>query len=140
MATGNKGTYLEDAILNWLKGAAFPTAPATLYVALYTAAPTDANASGTEVTGNAYARAAITTTTGWSTISNGANGDQVSNAGTVNFPTPTPAGWGTVTHWALYDAATLGNEIYWNALTASKTINAGDTVQFAAGALVLAED
>ena len=135
---GNKGTYLEDALLNWVKGTAFPAAPANLYVALYTATPTDAGASGTEVTGGSYARIAIASS-GWSAISNGANGDQVSNAGVVTFATPTLT-WGTVGWFALYDAVTVGNEVYWNALTVSKTINSGDTVSFAIGALVIAED
>lgn len=135
---GNKGTYLEDKILSWLKGTAFPAAPANVYVALYTATPSDTSASGTEVSGGSYARVAVPAA-GWSAISGGANGDQVSNSGAVNFATPTAA-WGTVGWFAIYDAITAGNELYWNALTASKTINSGDTVNFAAGALVIAED
>src|SRR5487761_831231 len=123
---GNKGTYLEDSILNWIKGTAFPAVNATVYVALYTATPSDTSGSGTEVSGGSYARIGIADTA-WSAISNGANGDQISNANIVTFATLT-AGWGTVGWFALYDALTLGNELYWAALTASKTINSGDTV------------
>ena len=140
MATGTSmSSYLEDQLLNWLKGAAFAASPATLYVALYTANPTDANASGTEVTGNAYARVAITSATGWSAIvaAGAGTGDSITNGGIVTFPTPTPAGWGTVTGFALYDASTLGNEIVWAALTASKVINAGDAVTFPIAALAV---
>jgi hypothetical protein len=142
MATGTSlSSYLEDQILNWIKGTAFVGAPVTLYAALYTASPTDAAASGTEVTGNAYARVAITSSTGWSVIAAGAagTGDSITNAGIITFPTPTAA-WGTVLAMALYDAATVGNEVVWAALTASKVINSGDTVSFAVGAISIAVD
>src|SRR5579871_3682493 len=114
MATGSSiSSYLEAQILNWVKGTNIAAAPATLYVALYTANPNDASASGTEVTGNGYARAAVTSSTGWSSITdNGAgNGSVISNAGVITFATPTPAGRGTVTGFALYDAVSGGNEI-----------------------------
>lgn len=140
MATGTSmSSYLEDQLLNWFKGTNFVASPATLYCALYTANPTDANASGTEVSGNAYARTAITSATGWSAIAaaGAGTGDSITNSGIVTFPTPTGAGWGTVTGFALYDAVTVGNEVVWAALTASKVINAGDTVTFAIGALAI---
>ena len=142
MATGTSlSSYLEDQILNWIKGTAFVGAPVTLYAALYTASPTDAAASGTEVTGNAYARVAITSSTGWSAITDGGAGvgSSMTNTGVITFPTPTAA-WGTVIGMALYDAATLGNEVIWSALTASKVINSGDTVDFAVGAIAIAVD
>lgn len=143
MATGTSiSSYLEAQFLNWVKGTNVVAAPATLYVALYTSAPNDADASGTEVSGNAYARTAVTSATGWSAITdNGAgNGAVISNSGTITFPTPTPSGWGTVTHFALYDSLTNGHELYWAVLSASKVINAGDTVSFAIGALTITLD
>ena len=131
-------SYLEDQLLNWIKGTTFVAAPANLYAALYTANPNDAQASGTEVSGNAYARVAIASS-GWSAIAaaGAGTGDSITNSGVVTFPTPTGAGWGTVTGFALYDAASVGNEIVWAALTASKVINAGDTVTFAIGAIAI---
>ena len=142
MATGTSlSSYLEAQILNWAKGAAFVGAPVTLYAALYTVDPTDASASGTEVVGNAYARVAITSSTGWSAITDGGKGvgASITNAGVITYPTPTAA-WGTVGWFALYDAATVGNSIYADALTLSKIINSGDTVSFAVGAISIAVD
>ena len=52
---GSFSNFLELEVLDHVFGAAVYTAPATLYIALYTVAPTDA-AGGTEVTGGAYAR------------------------------------------------------------------------------------
>lgn len=81
-----KSDYLENANLNWLRGTAFPAAPSTLYVGLYSAAPTDA-AGGTEFAGNAYARVAG--------VFGAPSGDQISNSAQVVFPIATPAGQGT---------------------------------------------
>lgn len=135
-----KSQYIENALLNWLKGTTFPTAPATVYVALFTTAPTnDAGASAVEVTGGSYARASITTTTGFSAISGApAAAAQISNGGTVTFATPT-ANWGTIVAVGIYDALTVGNLLYWNSV-ASQVVNSGVVTSFAASALVISDD
>ena len=51
---GSKSDYLENEILDHVLGGADYSRPATVYIALYTAAPTDAG-GGTEVTGGSYA-------------------------------------------------------------------------------------
>ena len=124
---GNFSKYISDQVINWVKGTAFAGAPANLYVALFTTMPAYDGTGAVEVSGGA--------------ISNGANGDQVSNSADASFPTPT-AGWGTVLGYGLYDASSAGNLIAFNTLTGgSKVINSGDTpVKFAAGALVFASD
>ena len=53
--------YLEDKVLDHVFGGNAYTAPSTLYVALYTVAPTDTG-GGTEVSGGAYARQTATFT------------------------------------------------------------------------------
>ena len=135
--------FLENKIIDHvLRGTAY-VAPATVYVALLTAAPTDAG-GGTEVTGGAYARVAITTalttfagTQGAaSTVASSGTGGVTSNNAAVTFPIPT-AGWLTATHWAIYDAPTAGNLLIHAPLTLAKTINISDTVSFAAGALTV---
>ena len=130
----NKATDL------FLRGQAF-TAPATLYFGLSTAACSDSSV-GTEVTGGSYARVSLTANlTNWSgtqsagsTTASSGTGGVTSNNSAINFATPS-AGWGTVTHWGLYDASSSGNLWICAALTSSKTINSGDSVSFAAGAL-----
>jgi len=135
---GNKSKYLSDELLNWLKGTSVASAPANTYVALFTTLPAYDGTGGTEVSGGAYARVAVASS-GWAAISNGANGDQTSNSAAVDFTTPS-ASWGTVLGFGLYDASTAGNLLWFADLTTSKTINSGDTVSFAIGALVVAED
>ena len=134
---GNASTYVQSARLNWVKGTTYPTAPANLYIALFTVAPTNAGTGGTEVSGGSYARVAIASA-GWSAISGGSP-STISNSGAASFVTAT-ANWGTVVAFALYDAATAGNMIVTAALTTNQTINTGATASFAAGSLVLNED
>src|SRR5260221_10682136 len=85
-----KSTYLEDKLLNWMKGTAFGAAPATVYVALFTTAPADDGTGGVEESGGSYARAAITTSTGFSAISGGIAPHQISDNGPGTFARPTP--------------------------------------------------
>jgi hypothetical protein len=51
--------YLEDAVLDHVFRNTALTSPTTVYVALYTATPSDAG-GGTEVSGGSYARTAGT--------------------------------------------------------------------------------
>jgi hypothetical protein len=129
--------FLETALINHLfRGTAY-TAPGTWYVSLHTAACSD-SATGTEVSGGSYARVGVASGTGtWAAVSAG-NGT-TSNSAVITFPTPS-AGWGTVTHFALWDASSTGNQLICQALTVSKTINAGDTVTFPIGALTIQID
>jgi hypothetical protein len=122
--------YLEDKIIDHiLRNQAF-TPPATVYLALFTSAPSDAG-GGTEVSGGSYARQAVTLSA--------ASGGASSNSADITFPTAT-ADWGTVTHCALMDAATSGNMLMWTPLDASKTVNNGDTFKIEAGDLDVTVD
>ena len=132
---GSKSDFLELKLLDHVLGKVVYTAPATVYIALYTVAPGDAG-GGTEVTGGSYARVAVTNNlTNWPAAAAGAK----ANGTEITFPTAT-ANWGTVVAFAILDAATGGNFLYWGDLTASKTINNGDTAKFAVGDLDITED
>jgi hypothetical protein len=127
VATGTSMTnFLEDALLNEVLRNIGYTPAATVYVGLFTTATTDAG-GGTEVTGNAYARQAVTF--------GAPSGGQVANSADVLFPVATPAGWGTVTHWAIFDALSGGNMLIHAPLTAPVTVDAGEQYVFRAGQL-----
>jgi len=117
--------YLENALINATLRNTSYTSPSTIYVALYTSDPTDAN-TGTEVSGGSYARTSVT----FGAPSNGAS---LSNAD-CTFPQAT-ASWGTVGWIGLMDASTSGNLLYHTALDASKTIDSGDIFKIASGSL-----
>jgi hypothetical protein len=117
--------YLEDALINaTLRNTAY-TSPTTVYLALYTTDPTDAD-TGTEVSGNGYARQSIT----FGAPSNGVS----SNTAAIEFPQATGS-WGTVAYIGIRDASTTGNLLYHTALDASKTIATGDVFRVAIGSL-----
>ena len=119
--------YLENALLNATLNATTYTAPATVYVSLWTSDPTDAG-SGTEVSGGSYARTAVSFATASGTSGN------VLNDADVTFPTAT-ASWGTVGWIGINDAATSGNLLYHTALDTSKTIDSGDIFKISTGNL-----
>lgn len=114
--------YLENKVLLHVFGATAYTAPATLYVGLFTTDPGEAG-TGTEVSGGSYARQTIAFTV---------TDNQASNTAAVEFPTAT-ASWGTVTYAAVYDAASGGDMLAYGALTTSKTIASGDVLRIPAG-------
>ena len=131
----SKSNYLENEILDHILGGGDYTRPATVYVGLHTSNP-DEDDSGTEVSGGSYARVSVTNNaTNWPAASGGAK----SNGTAVTFPTAS-ASWGTVTHFGIYDAASAGNLLYYGALTASKSIDSGDTAEFAIGEIDITED
>jgi hypothetical protein len=117
--------YLEQALINaTLRGNNF-TAPTTIYVALFTSNPTDAN-TGTEVVGASYARTAVT-------FAAPSDGLTVS-AGDCTFPQATTT-WGTIGWIGLMDASTGGNLLYHTPLDVSKLIENGDIFKINAGNL-----
>jgi len=107
------------------------TSPTTVYAALFSAAPSDA-AGGTELTGNGYTRIAITM--------GAAAAGAISNSAAVTFPTATGSNWAAATHFAIFDAATVGNMIAWGTLDASRTVLVGDNAEFAIAALAVTMD
>jgi hypothetical protein len=135
--------YLENRLVDHLFRAQTLTAPANLHVSLHTADPGETGASELTTAG-AYARAAVTSSlANWAgtqgagtTVASSGTGGVTSNNGVISFPTPT-ANWGTVSHFAIWDAASGGNPLLYGALASSKTINSGDAVSFAAGTLTV---
>lgn len=149
--------FLENKMIDFLfraqalgitgASAAAGTGPTAFFFGLFTATPSDTG-GGTEVTGGSYARVSVTsalagfagtqglTTT---TVSSGASGTTANNAA-ITFPAPSAA-WGVVTSFAIFDATTAGNMLFWGALTTSKTINSGDAApSFAISAFTLQID
>ena len=117
--------FLENALLNATLNATTYTAPATVYVSLWTSDPTDAG-SGTEVSGGSYARTAVT----FGAPSNGAS----TNSADVTFPTAT-ASWGTVGWIGINDSSSGPNLLYHTALDTAKAIDSGDIFKISTGNL-----
>lgn len=131
-----KSNYLKAKVINHVLSLEAFTEPSSVFVALYTTAPTD-DTLGVEVTGNGYARQEITATNfAVATVTL----PQASNQQDITFPTATGGNWGTVVAFALLDAVTSGNMLLWSNLTTSKQVDDGDTVIFRTGQLTYSED
>ena len=158
---GSKSNWLENKLIDFLfRGQTLPftgataswSALPTLYVALGTAA---SDAAFTELASSgSYARVKLWATIGQAltdmagtqgagstTASTGTSGETSNNNAAV-FPTAT-ADWNggaTIGYFAIYDAPTGGNLLYWAALTTPRAVTNGVTASFAAAALTITED
>ncbi len=118
-------TYLANNLLDHvLKTASFPQ-PTNVYASLHSADPGTTGAS--ELSGGAYARVQHNT---WNAAASGS----ATNSGLITFPTAT-ADWTQATHFGLWDASTAGNFLGGGALDTAKTVQNGDTAEFADQAL-----
>jgi hypothetical protein len=122
--------YLENKILDHVLNNTSYTSPTTVYVGLFTTAPTDTT-SGTEVSGGSYARQVLSV----STASDGV----VTSDADVTFPQAT-ASWGTIVALGVHDALSSGNLLMYTDLTTSKTIDEGDILKVSTGSLTVTLD
>ena len=130
---GSFADFWEDEILDHIFNKGAYTAP-TIYVGLSTADPLDDASGNAEPGSGSYAR--VSTAAGdWNAASSGT----IDNLNPVDFPTATGS-WGTITHFTLWDAATVGNMLAHGSLGASKAIDTDDTASFAAGDLDVSLD
>jgi hypothetical protein len=108
-----------------------------LFVALHIADPGEAASQTTsECSFGAYARVAVPRTAGGWTVS----GNQVQNTAVINFPECT-SGSETVTHFSIGTSVSgAGQVLYKGALTASRNVSSGITLQFPATSITITED
>lgn len=143
----NMSNYLENKLIDFLfRGVAF-TPSSTLYIALCTAAPTDASTGSTisEISGGNYARQSLAiNTTNWSTTNadNGAtsSGTTGTTTNSVQIAWNAVTWTGTVTDVAICDALTGGNVLFYATLGASRTVASGDSISFGINSLSIQID
>ena len=130
-ATGGLTDYLSNKLIDYIWRGQTYNYPATMYLALYTALPSN-NTRGTEVSGGSYVRVPVNSSV-WSDPSAGT----ISNNVNLSFAVPT-ANWGNVVGCGLFDSANSGNLLWWAPVNSPKTIvNGGAAPRFDIGALTL---
>jgi len=150
MAGSKKDTFENALLLHIFQNASIAnigdatglrgsTAAGNLYVALFTAAPSESG-QGTEANYTGYARVAVARTSGGWTVS----GNNASNAAAVPFGQCT-AGSNTIVAFAICKAGTAGvdDAIYWGDITSPAgglAVSAGITPEFAIGEIDITED
>lgn len=126
--------YLEEAVLNHVFRNTNYTSPTTVYVGLFTDVPGDGG-TGTEVSGNGYARQAVVFTSPTQV-----SGDaQIENNAELEWPAAT-ASWGTIEAAAIFDAETGGNMLAPATLVTARLITEGDILRVPAGDLTVSLD
>lgn len=124
--------YAELKVLDLLfKNTAYSTPEA--YIGLFTSDPTDAG-SGTEVSGNGYARIRLD-----DKMASASSGSITNNAN-ITFAAASGGSFGSVTHIGIFDALTGGNLTAHGQLAAAKQIDDGDTFQITTGSLTISID
>lgn len=138
---GSKTNFQENNVKNELLGATAWAAPATVFFGLWTGAGTLTDAATGSTAGESaytgYARVSKTNdTTNFASV-----GDNVTkkNSTAITFPAST-GGTSTVTQVGVCSAATAGDMYLWADLTTSRTIDSGETPEFAANSFTYDED
>lgn len=125
--------YLEAQLINaTLRGATYTGGG--VYVALFTADPTDAG-TGAELNDSAYIRQRAHTTVASDGFTVPANGS-ASNTKNLIFPAIVD-GQKTITHWGVFDAQNGGNLLYHAAMLNPKTLDPTDVLSFPIGSLIV---
>jgi hypothetical protein len=126
--------YAQQQLLNAALNVAGYTLPTSLWLSLYTVAPTSMTA-GTEVVSTySYIReqAIFGAASGPSFVSLGPQS-------TITFPTASGGSWGTVVAFGLMDSPTGDNHLwFFGPLSQSRTINNGDQLVFPVDSLSVA--
>ena len=124
---GSLSTALHNKLVDHVLKTTPFSVPANIYVALYSAPPTEAG-GGTELTGNGYARKVHNS---WDEGAAGAS----ENTGAITFAAASGGDWLEAVAFALFDAITGGNFLGWGDLTVARTVLDGDNAEFADGEL-----
>lgn len=129
--------YLENALLDHLLKNTPYTKP-SLYFALFTSDPGESGVSGELTIGQlGYTRKQVTNDNTNFPPCSITGAASKSNATAIVFGPCATTSWGTVTHWAVYDAASAGNMLCHGALAESRTVVVGDSPKFSAGSFVI---
>ena len=102
---------------------------ANVYLALFTADPTESGVFTDEATFTGYARVLMAKATSWTD-----GGSTFTNANLVQFPQCT-GGTNTITHFAVCTLATAGQILYSGALNSPLAISNGIQPQFGIGSV-----
>ena len=126
----------EVLALNFLLNSQTATRPTTWYIALHTGDPGESGTANEVANTYSYQRTSVA----FDPAAQPSSGlTFCDNTTTITFPTANGGNWGTITHISIKTSQTYATTtaLFKGALTASKTVNDGDTFQIQAGQLVI---
>jgi len=122
--------YLEQKLLDHVSRIAAYTQPSGLTIGLSTTTPSDDGTNFTEPSGNGYAKETVA----FSSDGQVGGAYQVSNSGALTF-TASGGNWGTITYFGIFDTEGTPNLLSFAAMDTSRTINDGESLNFAIGSI-----
>lgn len=122
-----KSAYLRNKAIEHNLGLTTFTKPTNVYLALMTSDPTVDN-TGTEVSGGSYARQQLS-------LDTASNGRCASNTAETFSSLPACI----ITHWAIYDASSGGNLLYFGKFEVPIIRNATESITIASGNIAVSE-
>ncbi len=131
---GFKSTWAANAVLDAMYGNTPFPAPATWYLALFTAMPTPSG-GGTEVSAVGYGRVGLINNT--SSFPSAASGEKSTGA-VIDFGTLVND-WGIVVGAAWFTASSGGNFGHAGPFSVARDLRAGDAFSIAVGGAVMTE-
>lgn len=129
-------TYVGDALLNWLKGSAYPAAPGSLYVSVHVADPGGAGSSGDVTMSVLNGRVQLPQADLGAPSASAGGGRQISNTAPLVLTNSALAPV-TLTHFGIWSASTAGNFLVSGQLAVPVVVLIGDVLRIAAGQLVI---
>jgi hypothetical protein len=129
--------YAQKKVLDHALGIAAWTMPAGVYLALFTADPTEDGLQTNEVgSGIGYSRQALTANMAATVLATG----QAVNSNIILFGPAATSPWTLISHWGTIDASSAGNMIQFGPLSTSFTVNVGESLPIDVASLVLTVD
>jgi hypothetical protein len=129
---GAFSNYLENEILDWVNGGAFPSQPSATWVQLFNGSPDETGSGGTGL----YTRVAVAAG-GWTTTTGATATITNTNALVMNASAATTA---FADNFGVFDNSTSGNLLFYGALAVAKTVSVGDEIRFNASSLTIRID
>jgi hypothetical protein len=129
---GAFSNYLENEILDWVNGGAFPSQPSATWVQLFNGSPDETGTGGTGL----YTRVAVAAG-GWTTTTGATATITNTNALVMNASAATTA---FADNFGVFDNSTSGNLLFYGALAVAKTVSVGDEIRFNASSLTIRID
>ena len=129
---GAFSNYLENEILDWVNGGAFPSQPSATWVQLFNGSPDETGSGGTGL----YTRVAVAAG-GWTTTTGATATITNTNALVMNASAATTA---FADNFGVFDNSTSGNLLFYGALAVPKTVSVGDEIRFNASSLTIRID
>jgi hypothetical protein len=129
---GAFSNYLENEILDWVNGGAFPSQPSATWVQLFDGSPDETGSGGTGL----YTRVAVAAG-GWATTTG--------TTATITNISPIVMNASAATsayadNFGIFDSSTSGNLLFYGALAVPKTVSVGDEIRINSSSLTVRVD